>query len=444
MSKLHRNIWKGLAVLMVLSLVLAACTAPAAVPTAQPTTPPQPTAVPTTAPTAAPTAVPTAAPVATTAPTAAPAMAPFVSKPTSNVMADGFVCPDAQPKMTLTSKEINLFVWTEYIPQDIIDCFQAVYGIKVNRDEYSANEEMYAKLNAGATNYDLVQPTDFIVSLMIRNKLLQKLDKSKLPVLDYFDPNYLKLGFDPNNDYTIPYEAGTDAIVYNADKVKTPPTSFADLWNPAYAGRLVMLDDERAILGATLLTLGFDVNTKDPAQITAAKEKFAQLVKGVKLFDSDSPKTALIAGDVDLGITWTGEAFLASQQKPSITYVYPKEGAIVWQDNYAIPAHAPHLDAAYAWLNYSMQPDLFWLMLRDFPYTNPVKGALDYAQGATFKVQDPNNNNAEITPADLYKTYMASPVTNTPLADLKAGHRIDDVGDALPLYDKAWTEVKGK
>ncbi|HET7378111.1 MAG TPA: hypothetical protein VFK30_15465, partial [Anaerolineae bacterium] len=88
--------------------------------------------------------------------------------------------------------------------------------------------------------------------------------------------------------------------------------------------------------------------------------------------------------------------------------------------------------------------DLFWLMLRDFPYTNPVKGALDYAQSATFKVQDPNNNNAEITPADLYKTYMASPVTNTPLADLKAGHRIDDVGDALPLYDKAWTEVKGK
>lgn len=438
MSNLHRNTWKGMALLIAVCLALSSC-APAATPTAQPqattlpqpTTPPQPTAVPAATVASAPTTAPTAA-----------VMAPFVSQPTTTVMDDGFVCPQPQPKMTLTSKEINLFVWTEYIPQDIIDCFQAVYGIKVNRDEYSANEEMYAKLNAGATNYDLVQPTDFIVRLMIRQGLLQKLDKSQLPVLSYFDPNYLNLAFDPNNDYTIPYEAGTDAIVYNADTVKTPPTAYADLWNPAYAGRLVMLDDERAILGATLLTLGFDVNTTDPKQIDLAKTKFAQLAKGVKLFDSDSPKTALIAGDVDLGITWTGEAFLAAQEKPSITYVYPKEGAIVWQDNYAIPANAPHLDAAYAWLNYSMQPDLFWLMLRDFPYTNPVKGALDYAKDATFTVKNADNN--AVTPADLYQAYVASPVTNTPPEALKAGHRIDDVGDALPLYDKAWTEVKGQ
>ncbi len=448
MSKLFRNLWKSLVVLMVLSLVLSACNAaatptpppPTAVP-AQPTTPPQPTAAPTAAPTSAPTAVPaTAAPTA--APTAASTTAPFVSKPTSHVMSDGFVCPEPQPKMNLTSKEVNLFVWTEYIPQDEIDCFEAVYGVKVNRDEYSANEEMYAKLNAGATNYDLVQPTDFIVGLMVRNNLLQKLDKSKLPVLSYFDPNYLNLAFDPNNDYTIPYEAGTDAIVYNADKVKTPPTAYADLWNPDYAGRLVMLDDERAILGATLLTLGYDVNTKDPKQIDAAKTKFAQLAKGVKLFDSDSPKTALIAGDVDLGIVWTGEVFLAAQENPAIKYVYPKEGAIIWQDNYAVPAHAPHLDAAYAWLNYSMQPDMFWLMLRDFPYTNPVKGALDYAKDANFTVKDANGN--DITPSKLYTTYTESPVTNTPVEALKAGHRIDDVGDALPLYDKAWTDVKGQ
>jgi spermidine/putrescine-binding protein len=431
MSQVKRNLWKGLIVLMVLSLVLASCGRPAA--TQPPTLTP---------PTAAPIIVPTKAAVATAAPTAIPEPKAFVSKPTSTVMKDGFVCPEPQTKMTLTSKEVNLFVWTEYVPQDIIDCFQAVYGITVNRSEYSTNEEMYAKLNAGATNYDLVQPTDFIVSLMIRNNLLQKLDKSKLPVLAYFDPNYLNLGFDPDNNYTIPYEAGTDAIVYNADTVQSPPTAYGDLWNPAYAGRMVMLDDERAILGATLLTLGFDVNTKDPVQIDAAKAQFALLAKGVKLYDSDSPKTALIAGDVDLGITWTGEAFLAAKEKPSIKYIYPTEGAIIWQDNYAIPKDAPHLDAAYAWLNYSMQPDLFWLMLRDFPYTNPVKGALEYAKNTIMTVKDADGNN--VTAIELYKAYQASPVTNTPIEVLKAGHRIDDVGDALPLYDKAWTEVKGK
>jgi spermidine/putrescine-binding protein len=95
----------------------------------------------------------------------------------------GFVCPPANPKMEVTAKELNLFAWTEYIPQDMTDCFEAIYGVKVNRDEYSSNEELYAKLSAGSASYDLVQPTDYIVELMVRQKLLQKLDKSKLPIM---------------------------------------------------------------------------------------------------------------------------------------------------------------------------------------------------------------------------------------------------------------------
>jgi spermidine/putrescine-binding protein len=345
------------------------------------------------------------------------------------VTSTGFECPEPQNKAQVTSKELNLFVWTEYIPPDMQECFEKVYGVKVNRDEYSANEEMYAKLSAGGTAYDLVQPTDYIVSLMIRQGLLQKLDHAKLPALKNFDPNYLNFSFDPNNEYTLPYQAGTDAIVFNADTVTDPPKSWADLWNPDYAGRMVFLDDSRAVIGATLLTLGYDVNTKDPAQLNEAKAKLEKLVPNVKLFDSDSPKTALIAGDVDLGMTWTGEAFLAQQEKPSIQYVYPTEGAIVWQDNWAMPKDAPHQDLAYAWLNYTMQGDIFWMMLRDFPYTNPNKAALDYAKD---------------NQKDIYDAYINSPITNTPAEAIKNGHRIDDVGDALPLYDQIWTEVKGQ
>ena len=337
-------------------------------------------------------------------------------------------CPEPSPKMEVSSTELNLFVWTEYIPQQTIDCFEQVYGITVNRSEYSSNEEMYAKLNAGGANYDLVQPTDFIVPLMIRQGLLQELDKSRLPVLEGFDPNYLNLSFDPENTYTIPYQAGTDALVYNAETVTNPPQSYADLWNPDFAGRIVLLDESRAIIGATLLTLGYDPNTTDPAQLQEAQTKLAELVDGVKLFDSDSPKTALIAGDVDLGITWTGEALLAQRENEAIQYVYPTEGAIVWQDNYAIPADAPHVDAAYAWLNYSMQGDVFWKMLEEFPYTNPSTAALEFAKTAH---------------PELYNAYMESNITNTPAEALQAGHRIEDVGEALPLYDQVWTEVKG-
>ncbi|MCX6065399.1 MAG: spermidine/putrescine ABC transporter substrate-binding protein [Chloroflexi bacterium] len=243
--------------------------------------------------------------------------------------SSGFVCPEPNPRVDVTSKELNLFVWTEYIPQDMSECFEKVYGIKVNRDEYSSNEEMYAKISAGGTNYDLVQPTDYIVALMIRQNLLQKLDQAKLPNVKNLDPNYMNLEFDPGNAYTLPYQAGVDAIAYNSDTVPNPPTSWADLWKPEYAGRMVFLDDSRVTIGLTLLTLGFDANSTNPAELDQAKTKLAQLVPSIKLFDSDSPKTALIAGDVDLGMTWTGEAFLAQQEKPSIKFNYPTEGAML-------------------------------------------------------------------------------------------------------------------
>lgn len=344
------------------------------------------------------------------------------------VTSTGFECPEPEFPMEVTSTELNLFVWTEYIPPDMQECFELVYGIKVNRDEYSANEEMYAKLSAGSSAYDLVQPTDYIVSLMIRQGLIQELDHSKLPALKNFDSNYLNFSFDSGNKYTIPYQAGTDAIVVNTDTVTNVPQSWADLWKPEYAGKMIFLDDSRATIGMVLLTLGYDVNTKDPAQLDEAKQKLAELVPGIKAFDSDSPKTSLIAGDVDLGMTWTGEAFLAQQEKPAIQYVYPTEGAILWQDNWAMPKDAPHQDAAYAWLNYTNQGNIFWMMLRDFPYTNPNKAALDYAKD---------------NEADIYNAYINSPITNTPPEAIKNGHRIDDVGDALPIYDQIWTEVKG-
>jgi len=353
---------------------------------------------------------------------AAPTTAPGATDTSSE-----FVCPEPESTIKVTSKELNLFVWTEYIPTEWKTCFTEKYGVTINHDEYSSNEEMYAKLNAGGSNYDLVQPTDYIIGLMIRQGFLQKIDLSKVPMAN-FNPSYLNLPFDPGNQYTLPYEAGTDAIIYNSDKVTTPPTSFQDLWNPEYAGRMVFLDDSRVVIGMTLLTLGYDVNTRDTKQLEEAKTKLATLIPNVKLFDSDSPKTALIAGDVDLGITWTGEAFTAQQENPAFKYVYPKEGAILWQDNWAIPSDASHLDAAYAWISYTSQGNMFWLMLRDFTYINPNQAALDYAKE---------------NQVDLYNAYINSTITNVPLDAIANGHRIEDVGDATPLYDQIWTEVKG-
>jgi spermidine/putrescine-binding protein len=311
----------------------------------------------------------------------------------------------------------------------MLDCFELVYGVQLNRDEYSSNEEMYAKLSAGGAAYDLAQPTDYIIGLMIRQDLLGKLDHSKLPNIKNFDEGWMDKSFDPGNIYTVPYLAGTDALVVNTDAVENAPQSWADLWKPEYAGRMIALDDSRVLIGATLLTLGYDVNTTDPKQLEEAKVKLAKLVPNIKVFDSDSPKTALIAGDVDLGITWTFEALAAQQENPAIQFIYPTEGAILWQDNWVMLKDASHADAAYAWLNYIAQGDVFWLTLRDYTYINPNKAALEYA-----KENQP----------DIYKAYFDSSITNPPAEVIANGHSIEDVGDATPLYDAIWVEVKGQ
>ena len=344
------------------------------------------------------------------------------------ITSTGFECPEPNPRMEFTSSELNIFVWTEYFPQDMLDCFELVYDVQLNRDEYSSNEEMYAKVSAGSSAYDLVLPTDYFIGLMVRQGLLQELDHAKLANLGNLDPGWMDQSFDPGNKYTVPYLAGTDAIVVNTAAVETIPQSWADLWNPEYAGRMVFLDDSRVVVGLTLLTLGYDLNTTDPAQLEEAKVKLAELIPNIKVFDSDSPKTPLIAGDVDLGVVWTGEAFIANQENPDFQYIYPSEGPILWQDNWAMLTDAPHPDAAYAWINYLLQGEVFWLTIRDFQYTNPNSAALEFAR----------SNHPEV-----YSAYADSPITNPPAEAVANGSGIEDVGDATPLFDNIWVEVKG-
>ncbi|MGE5374919.1 MAG: spermidine/putrescine ABC transporter substrate-binding protein [Bacteroidota bacterium] len=347
---------------------------------------------------------------------------------TKHITSSGFTCPEPNPKIDFKSKEINIFTWTEYIPADMLECFGLVYDVKVNTDYFSSNEELNAKMSIGkdSNQYDVIHPSDYMIKVLVREGILQTLDQNKLPNMKNLDPELLK-AYGDTTSYIVPYQMGTQAIVYNSKTVPNPPTSWADLWNPEYKGRMVAVDDSRVLIGAALLTLGYDINTKDPEQLQQAKEKLLELMPNIKVFDSDSPKTSLIAGDVDLGIVWNGEAFLAQRENPDFQYVFPKEGSIIFYDGMGIPKNAPHADAAYAWLNYQLQGDINWLTLVDYPYTNPNRAALDFA-----KQNHP----------DVYEAYINSSITNTPAQYFLQGKNVEDVGEALPLYDEIWTEVK--
>lgn len=345
-----------------------------------------------------------------------------------HVTSSGFTCPEPNPRIEFDSQEINIFTWTEYVPADILECFGLVYDVKVNTDYFSSNEELNAKMTFGkdTTQYDVIHPSDYMIKVLAREDVLQSLDQSKLPNIKNLDGELIK-AYGDTVKYIVPYQMGTQAIVYNSSTVPNPPESWADLWSPEYKGRIVAVDDSRVLIGAALLTLGYDINTTDPGQLKQAKEKLIELMPNIKVFDSDSPKTPLIAGDVDLGVVWNGEAFLAQRENPDFQYAFPKEGSIIFYDGMGIPRNAPHADAAYAWLNYLLQGDVNWLTLVDYPYTNPNRAAVDFA-----KQNHP----------DVYDAYISSPITNTPAQYFMQGHNVEDVGDALPLYDEIWTEVK--
>ena len=192
----------------------------------------------------------------------------------TKVTSSGFVCPEPNPRVQFESKEINIFTWTEYVPADIIECFGLVYDVDVNTDYFSSNEELYTKMSFGedVNPYDVIHPSDYMISVLIREGLLQKLDQSKLPNNKNFDKGLVS-AYGDALDYIVPYQMGTQAIVYNSETVTNPPKSWADLWSPEYKGRIVSVDDSRVVIGMALLTLGYDVNSTDPSTIGRSKAK---------------------------------------------------------------------------------------------------------------------------------------------------------------------------
>lgn len=344
------------------------------------------------------------------------------------------------PPAAPVSKELHLYTFAAYLPEALITGFEQKSGIKVTVDTYVNNEELLAKLAANPTAYDLLIPTDYAVEILINSDSLLPLDLAKIPnynnierafLSPYFDPGGATAGRRPaarNQKFSLPFQWGTTGIAYDTAKISDPLTSWADLWRPDLQGHLVVLDDSRELLGIALLTLGFDKNSTNPAQLVAARDKLAALTPGVIAFDSAEPEKYLLSGEAWAGVVFNGNAALAQQANPQITYVFPKEGVGIWFDNMVIPAQAPHADAALAFINYVLAPENSLLITEKFPYSNPNQAALAYLQE---------------TQPERYAAYMDNPITNPPAATLDAARPVKNVGEATSaIYQQYWEEVK--
>lgn len=277
---------------------------------------------------------------------------------------------------THAAEKLSIYCWSEYIPQDVIDDFSKETGIKVSVENYASNEEMLAKLGAGGGNYDIIQPSEYVIEALVKEKLLHPLDKKAIPNLKNIDLQFLNMSFDPGNKFSVPFMAGTVGIVVNTEVVKGDIKGFADVFKPENKGQIVVLDDSREIVSWALLSKGIPVNEVSDKNLEKAKAVLTNWLPLVKVYDSDSPKTALLNGDVSIGVVWGGEGAILLNEDKKFRWIIPAEGTHLFIDSLAIPKTAKNPANAEKFMNYILQPEVSKKISEAFPYLNPNQEAV--------------------------------------------------------------------
>ena len=319
------------------------------------------------------------------------------------------------------NSQVNILNWSSYIPDEVILEFEEVTGIKVNYSTYSSNEELLAKVSSAKNGtYDLIFPSDYMIEIMKNRNMLEKIDKSLLNNYRYLNKSYLSLEYDFNNEYSLPFLAASTVISINREEIKDNIDSYNDLLDTKYKNEIVLIDDQRIIIGMALLANGFNMNSTNLDELKIAEGWLNDLKNNLKAYDSDSPKNFLISREASIAVLWNAEGALASMENRSIENIYPKEGVALSVDNFAIPIGAKNKDEVYKFIDYILEPNVMKKIIEAYPYKN-VNSGTDELLG------------------DEYKNNIAS---NIPDYVIKNGNFVKNIGENIKYYDKIWVNIK--
>lgn len=318
--------------------------------------------------------------------------------------------------------ELHIYNWSEYIDPQIFDDFEAEYGVKVVEDTFSSNEELLAKIQAGATGYDLIVPSDYMVEIMIAEDLLTELNKDNLPNLSNLSELFTDPPYDPGLVYCVPYQWGTTGIGYNSEIIE--PDSWGYIFDPEiaseYEGMITMLNDSRESIGAALKYLGYSLNTTDEAQLEEAKQILITAKPFLFSFDSDQFEDLIVADEVIYGHGYSGDYFAAAVEDERIWYAIPVEGATIWADNLCIPKTSKNAYTAEVFINYILEAENAAKITNFTWFASPVEAANEFI--------DPE--------------ILEEPAIYPPDEVMAKLEWIKDVGEATPIFERIWTEVK--
>ncbi len=319
-------------------------------------------------------------------------------------------------------RTLHLAIWSNYLSGDFLKAFTARTGIKVETTIYSSNEELLAKLQAGASGYDVAVPSDYMVFTMTKLGLLNELDQTKLTNRKNLDPRFMGKSYDSKNQYSLPFVWGTTGIAVNRRLYSGQVKGYKDLLtNEDLKGKFSLLDDVREAIGAALKSQGLSINTKNPADLEKAKQVLLAARPRVKAFTSET-MAPLASGEIAVAQAYMTDALQARRKvgDGKIDFILPEEGGTLWVDNLVIPKGALHLAEAHEFINFMLEP------------------ASLVSTATAVYVAPANTAAVSLLPVDFRKDGMLFPVDG----QLKRHEMIEDLGEALTLWDRTWTEVK--
>lgn len=316
--------------------------------------------------------------------------------------------------------ELNVYNWGDYIDESVLQDFEEQFNIRVNYDTFTTNEDMYVKVKAGGSAYDVVIPSDYMIKRMIDEDMLEKLDFTNIPNFQYIDDKFKNLDYDPGNAYSIPYMWGTVGILYDKTAVVPKPDSWKILWDEKYAKQILMLDSERDSIGITLKMLGFSLNTKNLDELDQAKEALIKQKPLVLAYVVDEVKDKMIAGEASLAVVWSGDAVYCMRENENLDYVIPREGSNLWFDGIVIPKGSSHKKEAEMFINYLCETDTAFRNADYIGYSSPHTEAV------------------KELPEELTSNRSAYPLEE----DLANSEVFVDLGSVLKDFNRIWTEVK--
>jgi len=333
--------------------------------------------------------------------------------------------------------QLSVYNWADYIDEEVLTAYEEEYGVDILYDNFGSNEDLLAKLQAGATGYDVIFPSDYMVSQMIELGMLAEIDVNEMSNWGNISSEFHDPPFDPGNQHCVPYQWGTTGLAYRAGHEyfeENPPDSWAYLFEPElleqYAdGGINVLNDQRELIGAALAYLGYELNSQDRALLEEARDLILAAKPYWKTFNSeDYDDSLLIPDEVVLSHSWSGDAANAywntysdETEDGNWRFVIPKEGAVRWVDNACILASSERYETAVHFLNYLMDAEVAAAITNFTYYASPNEAAKEF----------------------ILEEILADPGIFPP-DDVRAKLQwLVEVGDAIFIYDEIWTAIKG-